>query len=237
MLNTKINIDDIKVFFSSIPSFSSSDLHNYFNSFENEISASTLNWRIHYLVSKGVIKRIGHGRFTISKTDHYFPVSQKIIDSLYKKIKREFPSLSLCIWSSSVLEEFFINKSEFPFVIIETRKDSLDIIFNFLRNNKMKAYLDPDKEMMTRYILTEKNVIILIPLITEAPVQKFNGIDTITIEKLLVDVFYNKSIFYYLSDQDSKNIFVNAINKYTINENRMLKYADRRHKKNYLIKF
>ncbi len=125
MPKTKINIKELKEFFKDFPSFTNTDLHNYFNSIENEISLETLNWRIHYLVSRGILKRIGHGRFTISKTENYFPESLKLIDSINKKVKREFPTLSYCLWSSTALNEFLTNKPENLFIIIVT-------IFDFL---------------------------------------------------------------------------------------------------------
>ncbi len=91
--------------------------------------------------------------------------------------------------------------------------------------------------MMSRYVYNEKNAVIVIPLMSEAPVQKYNGAITVTIEKLLVDVFCTKNIFYYLEDQDLQNIFVSAYSKYTINENRLLRYANRRKKKKELVTF
>ena len=64
------------------------------------------------------------------------------------------------------------------------------------------------------------------------------GVVTTTIEKLLVDVFCDDVLFAAQQGSEMEIIFREAFEKYTINENKMLRYADRRRKKeafsNYL---
>jgi len=61
--------------------------------------------------------------------------------------------------------------------------------------------------------------------------QKANGVQTITIEKLLVDIFCDEIVFVAQQGGEMQIIFRNAFEKYSINENKMLRYADRRSKK------
>jgi hypothetical protein len=65
-------------------------------------------------------------------------------------------------------------------------------------------------------------------------------VQTITIEKMLVDIFSDETTFAAQQGGEMQTIFKNAFEKYTINENKMLRYADRRGKKeafnNYLNK-
>ena len=65
------------------------------------------------------------------------------------------------------------------------------------------------------------------PLITESPVQECNGVLVPTLEKLLVDL-QKDADFFYLQEAEGFNIFRNAMSLYTINENRLLRYASRR---------
>ena len=76
-----------------------------------------------------------------------------------------------------------------------------------------------------------KNIIVVQNLVSEAPLQKVNNIPTVTLEKLLVDLIYGKDLFYYYQGYELHNIFQRAFDKYTINESRLLRYADRRKKK------
>ena len=68
-------------------------------------------------------------------------------------------------------------------------------------------------------------------LVSEAPIQLINGVNLPTLEKMLVDIFCDDVIFAAQQGSEMRTIFREAMKKYTINENRMLRYADRRRKK------
>lgn len=75
------------------------------------------------------------------------------------------------------------------------------------------------------------------PLISEAPTQKVNDVETTTIEKMLVDIFSDGVIFAAQQGAEMRTIFKGAFAKYTINQSKMLRYADRRRKKGELSKY
>ena len=72
------------------------------------------------------------------------------------------------------------------------------------------------------------------PLVSEAPTQKIAGINTVTIEKMLVDLFCDGILYAAQQGSERVTIFREAFEKYTINESRMLRYAGRRRKKEEL---
>jgi len=90
--------------------------------------------------------------------------------------------------------------------------------------------------MYYNYFPDIQNVIIVRHLVTEAPVQKIKTIPTVTIEKMLVDL-YSDIDFEYLQGNELSFIFKNAFSKYTINENKLLRYANRKGKKEKIIDF
>ena len=57
-------------------------------------------------------------------------------------------------------------------------------------------YLLNQQPRNDNYVSTTENPIIVKTLITEAPLKKLVGITTITIEKLLVDLFCDKELFF-----------------------------------------
>ena len=61
--------------------------------------------------------------------------------------------------------------------------------------------------------------------------QVISGLKTVTIEKMLVDIFCDETVFSAQQGAEMRTIFLEAINKYSVSENRMLRYADRRRKK------
>ena len=120
------------------------------------------------------------------------------------------------------------------YFLVEVEKESMESVFYFLKENEFHVYLNPDNDIINKYVSSEKDAVIVKLLISEAPVQDIKDITTITIEKILVDIFCDDIIFSAQQGPEMNNIFREAFRKYTVNENRMLRYADRRRKKQAL---
>lgn len=125
-------------------------------------------------------------------------------------------------------------------LLVEVDKDVTESIFHFLGEKKKNIFLEPTDEVLSRYASKEKNAVIIKSLVSEAPVQLLQNVFTVTLEKMLVDIFCDEVLFAAQQGTEMQNIYRNAFDNYTINENKMLRYADRRRKKeaflNYLQK-
>ncbi len=77
----------------------------------------------------------------------------------------------------------------------------------------------------------DKEPIIVKTLVSEAPVRNIDGVCTVSIEKMLVDIYCDSILFPAQQGSELIYIFKEALEKYTVNENRMLRYASRRGKK------
>ena len=54
---------------------------------------------------------------------------------------------------------------------------------------------------------------------------------------MLVDIFCNDVFFAAQQGSEMNNIFKEAFEKYTLSENKMIRYADRRRKKTAFLKY
>ncbi|MBK7097823.1 MAG: hypothetical protein IPH58_05095 [Sphingobacteriales bacterium] len=106
-----------------------------------------------------------------------------------------------------------------------------------MREIKKSVFIEPTNDILEKYIVNEKEIFIVKPLVTEAPTQNINGVETATIEKMLVDIFCDDVIFSAQKGAEMRTIFKEAFAKYTINQSKMLRYADRRRKKEELNQF
>ena len=102
---------------------------------------------------------------------------------------------------------------------------------------RYKVFLNPSYEVFDNYVLEENNFIIVKSLISEAPLQKLTNLYTVTLEKMLVDIFCDKIVFSAYQGNEIKTIFSEAYKKYSINENKLFRYANRRGKKEQLQKY
>lgn len=202
------------------------------------MKSTTVNWRVYALVQSGILSRIGRGKFTLGKGRIFLPELSTKIKTLFRDLQKQFPYLQICIWNTSVLNELMLHQPGRFYTMIEVDKETTQSVFYFLKETKKNIFLEPDAEILSLYASAEKETIIINSLVSEAPVQMIQGVVTTTIEKLLVDVFCDDVLFAAQQGGEMETIFKEAFEKYTINENKMLRYADRRRKKeafsNYL---
>lgn len=233
-----LHINKLKEYFKENSTFNTKDIEQFYHSFEPGIASTTVNWRIYALVQSGIISRIGRGKFTIGKGRIFLPQPSAKLKILSRDLQKQFPYMQTCIWNTSVLNELMLHQPGRFYTMIEVDKETTQSVFYFLKETKKNIFLEPNAEILSLYASAEKDTIIINSLVSEAPVQMLQGVLTTTIEKLLVDVFCDDVLFAAQHGSEMETIFKEAFEKYTINENKMLRYADRRRKKkafsNYL---
>ena len=232
-----LNIAKLQSYFKSTSTFGNRDILRFYKQFDPKIKISTIHWRVFNLVQAGVLSRVGRGIFTLGEDKNFVPQISYQTKKLYSKLHKQFPYLKICIWNTSIVNEFTLHQPGKFQTIVEVEKDALEPVFFFLQENKNNVFINPTPEVFSRYVSNEKDAIIIKSLVTEAPTQNVQGVPTITIEKMLVDIFSDETIFVTFQGHEKQIIFENAYRKYTIHENRMLRYADRQRKKESLNKY
>ncbi len=210
---------------------------SFYNSLDPNVITTTVNWRIHNLVQKGVLARIGRGRFILGEGRNYIPEVRDEIKLLHNKLKKNFPYLNMCLWSTSVFNEFMIHQPGRFYLLVEVEKDAIESVFYFMKEKKYHVFIKPSRELFMHYMLDEKESWIVKSLVSEAPIQYLSGFPTTTIEKMLVDIFCDDITFDAQQGSEMKTIFKEAFEKYTISDSKMLRYADRRRKKKELDEY
>lgn len=233
----KLHTDSIKHHFKSKAVFETKDIVGFYKQFEKNVKPTTINWRVYTLVQEGVLQRIGRGKFKLGEGRKYIPEISSLTKSIYKKLKAEFPYAKFCLWNTSVLNEFMQHQPNRFFLLVETDKETTNSVFYFLREIQKSVFIEPNNDILEKYIVNDKEVVVIKSLISEAPTQNINEIETATIEKMLVDIFCDNVIFSAQQGAEKRTIFKEAFTKYTINQSKMLRYANRRRKKEELKQF
>ncbi len=183
------------------------------------------------LIEMGVLTRIGRGKFILGKTKVYHPDITTKLKAVYNKLIKEFPYVDICVWNTSTLNEFMKHQPGVFYFIIEVEKDVTQSVFYFLKELEYPVFIEPTSDILEKYLPIDKEAFIIKPLVSESPTQLVNGITTISIEKLLVDIFCDDIIFSAQQGSEMRTIFNEAFSKYTVNQSKMLRYANRRGKK------
>ncbi len=224
----------IKERFKGQRSFSREGLFNFYLEYEPNLKKATFGWRVYDLRQKGIIRTIAKGVYALSSKPEYKPhLSEKA-----RKIARLFviklSGSNYCISETSWLNEFSIHQTNSSAIVLEVEKDLLDSAFFTLKDEIKDLYLQPSPKEMEMYVLEKEDPVVLKSLISRSPTQEKRDknltINLPQLEKLLVDVYCDRQIYFFYSGVEFRNIFNNAFDRYTINLSRLRNYAKRRGK-------
>lgn len=224
----KLHIVELKEAFSNSNTFTLDELFSFYNSIEPGVPRNTVKWRAYELSKLGILESAGRGIYQIGKKTIYTPELTSNIKSLYKKLKAQFPFAEFCIWDTRLLNEFMIHQPAKFMIIVETESDVTESLFYFLKETQKKLFLNPDENIIKNYISGESNAIIIKPLISEAPTMLAGNIETISLEKMLVDICCDSTLFITFQGAELENIFMNSIKTYSLNQSKLFRYAARR---------
>ncbi|MEN8122985.1 MAG: DUF6577 family protein [Bacteroidota bacterium] len=224
--------------------FTREELFDFFRYFEPDLKEATLAWRIYDLKNKNIIKVLQRGLYTISCQAKYKPNLSSELLKVSKKITEKYEDVKYCIWDTVWLNEFSRHQTSKKFLIIEIEKDFVESLYYHLKDNfNFDLYINPDEKLIEFYISESKYPIIIKKLITRSPIDKITQNKTKLaiplLEKILVDIYSEKKLYYFYQGSELRYIYENALSNYSINYTKLLSYARRREKeieiKSYLV--
>jgi len=224
--------------FSGKSHFSKSDLLEYYLKKEHDLRDGTLRRRIDILKKRGVIQEVSRGLYSLQCKPVWVPYIDSTIKSIYSKIYKKYNELNFSIWSTACLNEF-MNMQAFRYIIIiAVEKDiTLSVFENLSDSGLKKIYLQPSMKEATCYFNTANLSYVVVSLPSKSPLQLVNNMKIPKLEKILVDIFCDKDIFFAFQGSEMKNIFRNAFKRYVINISTLINYSRRRGREKELMEF
>jgi hypothetical protein len=243
MINSNFDIEELKETFKNRKSFLKAEIALFYQNHNPNIQISTIKTRISRLITKGIISRTGWGIYTLGRDRILIPLIDDKLKTIYIKIQSQYPDLKICLWHTSWFSQFMVHQPAIYYTIVETESDRerrtlySDTIFRFLQSQYKHVFHKPNNEIMQNYATENRNSIIVLPLVSEAPLQKCDKILTVTLEKMLVDIYCDENLFAAQQDSEKENIYKEAFTKYTINISKLLRYAVRRNQKKQISEY
>lgn len=197
------------------------------------VTDRSLDVLLNRMLAHNRIVRVSHGTYKLNddlKRDFAYAPNKSML-SLNKHIKAQFPFIDYCIWQPSILGSLMQHLPAVSMTRIDVERAAMESVFVFLQETETDTpiLLNPSKTETERYI-TNKEMIIIRPLVKEAPLEFLNGCPVPTLEKMLVDAIADKEL-QYLQGNESYTIYSNAFSDYNIKKTRLLRYASRRNRK------
>lgn len=213
--------------------FTRKDLLNVVRSGMKNISEGSLVVLLNRMIAENKIIRVSYGKYKLNEDlKHEFLYEpNEFMLSLNKHIKEKFPFIDYCIWQPSVFASMMLHVPAVRTTLVDVEREAMESVFMSLQNveSEIPIFLNPSLEDVDRYI-TNRDLIIVRPLVKEAPLDVINGCPVPTLEKMLVDAISDKEL-QHLQGNELYTIYSNAFSDYAIKKTRLLRYAARRNRK------
>lgn len=221
---------EINQAFSKKEIITKDELEAFLQIFFPNAAKETISWRIHDMKSRGIISHVSRGLYSLKSKKKFEPEISNTVKQINNKIIQEFPFIQFCLWESKWFNEFMVHQLFKNYIVIETEKDVMESVFNAFSDSNSMIYLNPDHDIFELYISNYDEVIIVKQLVSEAPILvNDTGVHIASLEKLLVDTLIEKDLF--ASQQNElDNIFKSAFERYSLNRNKLNRYARRRNR-------
>jgi hypothetical protein len=237
-LSRNFIIEQLKQTFKEQDFFSREALYKFYLQFEPGLKETTFRWRIYNLKEKNLIRPISRNEFTLIYKPVFNPEIEESEQKIFTVIEKGFKILKKAVLSTRVINEFMLHQPVRFFTLVEVEKDALESVFYYLKDNGIRnVFLKPEEKELQRYVSELDNSIILQSLVSKAPLQKVKKVSTATLEKLLVDLFCDKKLFYTYQGSELVFIFNSAYRRYSIDFTKLFGYAQRRNRETDLKEF
>ena len=174
----------------------------------------------------------------ISLKEDFVPEISQKLKKLYQLITRKYRTVDLCLWESKWLGDLTVHQSNREMIIIDAEPGIRESIFYYLKDRGTRnIYLDPDRDVMEKYVSEENSVVVIKPLVSRSPKREKDHIAVPALEKILVDLFCEKTVFLAYQGDELSSIFNNAYRMYFLNLAQLFNYSKRRGKEKMLKEF
>ena len=227
-MNSKLQESKVKQLFAQQEVITNTDILYLYRKEEPEIPEATVNWRIYHLVQKGVIQRIGKGKYREGRARTFASeLSSKSVKAA-KLVGKEFPYINYCVWELAAINSFSQHLINYNVTFLEVEREVIDSVYRALKDMRYKVVRT--KDIIMEDLSDYGGYVCVRALVTEAPVLKEKNGQVASLEKILVDLYCDKE-FLPFQGNEIYHIYKNAFNDYTLNESTMLRYASRKEKK------
>lgn len=192
-------------------------------------SDNTINMYLSKLKKEGIINAPSRGIYEMDSNIPFHPNVSNSLKRVFNKVKREFPYITFCVWDTVWLNDFMRHQPFKHYIVMEVEKDASESVFTFLTEMNRNVFINPDEEIYDRYIHNQDEVLIVKNMVSESPLIEKDKIIIPALEKLLVDMLIDTSLFS--AQQNEKEFILRSVmEKYTLNELKMRRYAVRRNR-------
>ncbi len=184
---------------------------------------------IYNLKKEGVITSISKDKYILKQQKEYIINTNSETKKIYDEFKKEYPDINIVVWETDFLSDFMLHQIYNNIIIVEVPKYAMEIAYTKILDNFGKKYTVLTSNVYSKdYMNYQINKVLIIkPLINNAPLVVTHKYYVPKVEKLLIDLYKDK-IYYAYQGHELNIIFENAFSKHDVNLTTLFTYAKRR---------
>jgi hypothetical protein len=166
-----------------------------------KLADDTLRKYMSEAMSSSIVSDAGRGWYS----RHTKPVSldPKPVAKIVRAVKKAFPILDFCCWSTVQLNPFAQHLIAQPTILLYAESDTLEIVADHLRDAGWKSWANPGKVDVERFIRPGEGTVVLRPAKSGQPEAKDH---VAPIEKVLVDLIVEANKLHLMDAAEVQRI-------------------------------
>lgn len=193
-------------------------------------SEAAINLSLSLMVRNGELIKESWGiyLFPVQKNRLFIPVPSEEIRDINQLLKKEFPYTDICVWDPQIIVPFLQHIPNLNLLIVEIERIAMEPAFNILQEkvSGRRVIFNPSSEDYAHYVSGFPSIVVK-PLVSQAPLINFGGINMPSMEKLMVDITGDVE-FPFAQGAESYTLFENLLSSFAVNFKALYRYADRR---------
>ena len=230
----KLLINNAKNIFGDRKLITFEEIYSLAKNIDPELTQSAIRSRLYYLRKQNLIAPIFNNIYTLNVKSNFFPIIGNSVTKINRLLLKDYKNAQICFAETRWLNEFSIHQAFKSFVVCMVEDYMKESVFYYLTDKGLTVIFEPNEKDVNFYI-NENESIIISNLTSRSPTFKHNGVIISKLEKLLVDIYIDKNVYFGYQGNEIDRIFEKAENKYNINFSEMLNYS-RRRGKHYKLK-
>lgn len=224
-----LHIDELYNILGNSAQLSTCDIVDFYRSYNPNMPISTIRWKIHSLVDKGIIYPIARGIYKFGTKDIFEPHIYRKTEVIADNMRRRLPFANYCQWDLSAANAFVHHLLNIQLFFVDVERDAVDAAYHVIKDTYRHTVLYRNLSEELPYY---DGYIVVRNMAVDAPTIKVSDLPMASLEKILVDFAIDR--IFPFQDTEIVGIYANAIASYAVNTSRMLRYAGRRGRRNII---
>lgn len=198
------------------------------------LKEATLDVYLHRLALRNQLVHAGRGVYSLPGgvvVADFSPAVPMELATLWQEVATELFLDSGCVWTTQWLNDFTTHQLMRTVQVVEVAPEALQSTYYVLKDRLGgRVFLQPDAHVLELYVAETPDAVLVLPLVSRAPVQRVAGSPVPRLEKLLVDLLSDPTLFAAYQGEELRTIYRTAARQYRLDARTLFSYAKRRGK-------